>query len=247
MTSTWIIARHRLALDHPATLFLWIIFAVIVAAIGVAMAGFGVITGSVWEPAGHVPRWFAAAIGFSLTRSSLPLVIAHGYTRREFAAQLPLIIAGFAATLSALMAAGFAVETIIYRVADLPLVLSRSHLFDAPDQLPLVFAEFVLLLPVWTVSGALVGAGFARNTSLGALLVPAGLVVVTLAEFTVGPGYLAPPVFGLARLVARLLTALDLGPGSVPAAVATCVAMFGLGMAGIWALIRDIPVRTKPA
>jgi hypothetical protein len=239
-----IIARHRLSLDLPATVFLWAIFAVIVAAVGTAMAGLGAVTGSVWEPAARIPRWFAAAIGASFSWSSLPLYLAHGYTRREFATQMPVFIAGFAATLAVLMTVGFAIETLVFRAAGLPSVLSTPHLFTSPGQLPLVFLEFVLLLPVWTVSGALLGAAFARNRGLGALLVPAALVMVTLPEFAAGPGNLVPPVFGLGPLMARFLAVFGRPDPSLPAALAACVGVFALGMAGVWALIRDIPVRT---
>jgi hypothetical protein len=238
-----IIARHRLSLDIPATAFLWTIFAVIVAAVGVAMAGLDAVTGSVWEPAARIPRWFAAAVGASFTWSSLPVYLAHGYTRREFATQMPVFIAGLAATLALLMTVGFAVERILFRAAGLPAVLSRAHLFVSSDQFLLVLAEFLLLLPVWVVSGALVGAGFARNTGLGMLLVPTALVMVTVAEFVAGPGYLAPPIFGLASLVARVLPAFGQAGGSLPTALAACVGVFGLGTAGVWAVIHDIPVR----
>jgi hypothetical protein len=243
-SSRWTIARHRLAGDVPATVFLWLIFAVIVAAVGVAMAGLGAVTGSVWEPAARIPRWFAAAVGASLTWSSLPVYLAHGYTRREFAMQMPVFIVGFAAALAVLMTIGFAIETLVFRAAGLPSALSTPHLFTSPGQLPLVFVEFLLLLPVWTVAGALLGAAFARNTGLGALLIPAALVMVTMPEFAAGPGNLAPPVFGLAPLMARSLAVFGRPDPSLTAALVACVGVVALGMAGVWALIRDIPVRT---
>lgn len=246
--TTWIVARHRLAVDIPATLWLWGIYAAIVAAVAVAIANVGGITGSVWEPASQVARWFAGAIGASLTWSSLPLYVTHGFTRRVLMTQMPVVIVVFAGALAVLMTIGFAVETAVYGALDWPQALSRTHLFGSPDQLTLVLAEFWLSFVVWTVAGALVAAGFYRNTGLGLVLIPVGLVLVTVVEYAVGPGYLVPPVFGVvSRAVARVLVGVAPDGGSLPTAAATCAGTFALGMALTWAVVHDIPVRNRAA
>lgn len=241
----WTIARHRVRTDVPDTVVLWLLFAAGVAVLVGSVAIFSTIRISGWEQAAQVPRWFMGVTGVYLTWSSLPLYVAHGYTRREFAVQAPAVIAATTTTVALLMTVGYAIETAVYGVAGWPQTLTRAHLFDSPDQLLLVFAEFWLVLGVWALAGALLGAGFYRNEGgLGLLLLPVALLMVGVMEYTVGDG-LGPMPFGFVQAALRPLAALN--AGSVAISVAIWAGVIVTGGALTWALIRDMPLRNTPA
>ena len=240
---TWILARHRLRVDIPATVFLWAVFAVGVAVLCGVVALFTSIRISAWEQAAQIPRWFAAGSGVYLTYYHLPLYVAHGYTRREYTTQVPVVVAAFAAVLAALMTLGYLIETFVYGVAGWTQALTRAHLFDVPDQVPIVFAEFLLAFLVWTVIGALVGAGFYRNGGLGLLLIPVGLLLLGVTEYALGDGF-GPMPFGFLRSLLRPLAGID--PGSLAGAATISLGVLVGTAAMTWAVVRDIPVRTKP-
>jgi hypothetical protein len=243
-TPTWTIARHRLGIDIPATVFLWVMFAIGVAVLCGVASVITTIGISAWEQAAQIPRWYAGGTGVYLTWFHLPLYVTHGYTRREFATQVPVVIAAFATVLAALMAVGYLIETFVYRAAGWTQGLTRSHLFDSPDQVHLVFAEFWLVFLVWTVAGALLGAAFYRNNGLGMVLIPVALAMVGVIEYALGEG-IGPMPFGFLRLLLQPLEVIDARSVAGAAAITTGVLAVGLGLA--WAVIRDIPVRNKPA
>ena len=241
----WTIARHRMRIDVPGAAVLWLLFAAGVAALVAGVAIFGTIAISGWEQASGVPRWYMGITGVYLTWSSLPLYVAHGHTRREFAVQAPVAIAATTTVVALLMTMGYAIETAVYRAAGWPQTLTREHLFDTPDQLLLVFTEFWLVFAVWCLAGALLGAGFYRNQgSLGLLMLPVALLMVGIIEYTVGDGIGSMP-FGFVQAVLQPLATLD--PGSVATAVAIWSGVMVTGGTLTWAVIRDMPLRNKPA
>jgi hypothetical protein len=243
-TRTWIIARHRLRIDIPATVFLWVLLAGVMAAVVGVVSIPLTIRVSGWEQGSQIARWFAGGTGVYLTYYHLPLYVAHGYTRREFAAQTPVVVAAFSGVLALLMSIGYQLEGLVYRVADWPQALTRSHLFDSPDQFWLVLAEFGLVFLLWTVAGALVGAGFYRNGGLGLLLILVALVMVGVVEYAVGDG-IGPMPFGFLDGLLRPLSGID--ARSVPDATAICAGALAVGLTLTWAIIRNLPVRSKPA
>lgn len=232
---TWAIARHRIAEDVVGSVVVWAIFTALVIAVGAAIAIFGTIGASVWEEASQFSRWYAGAVGVYLTTVYLPLYVAHGQTRREFARQTPPVVAMFAAVLAVLMTVGFVVEAGVYTAFDWPQELTREHLFDAPTDVGWVFVQFFLLLAVWTVAGTVVGAGFYRNPGLGIALLLGALPAVVLVEALIGPAW-----FGLEGLLYPTLPA-----GSVAWAVAVCLGVLGVGLAAMWLLVREMPLRNR--
>jgi hypothetical protein len=241
---TWTLARHRLAADIPATVFLWVLFTLAVALLVGVVSAFTSIRISGWEQASQIPRWFAGGTGVYLTYFHLPLYVAYGYTRREFAAQAPVVVAAISGLLALLMSSGYLLEKVVYGVAGWSHTLTRSHLFTAPDQFWLVLAEFVLVFLVWTGAGAMLGAAFYRNAGLGMLLIPVALLMVGLIEYGLGDG-IGPMPFGFLRGLLRPLAAID--ATSVGAAFVICATALAVGLALTWVVIRDMPLRTRPA
>ncbi|MEZ0075099.1 hypothetical protein [Planotetraspora sp. GP83] len=218
-------------------LMVWAGYFLVVTAITVGIAVFGTLTGSVWESATQLTRWFALFIGVGLVREFLPLYIAHGQTRRQFGAQAAVTVTLFAPFLSALITAGYLLEKVLYGLAGWPHVLGRSHLFTEPAQVPLVFAEYLIEFLVWIVAGAFIGAGFYRWGGGGLLTIPVGVGLVVLANAAVGTDLRLPFIRNIG---------LDL-PQSPAMTVGVALGMFLLGLALTWAVIRDVPLRNKPS
>jgi hypothetical protein len=168
-----------------------------------------------------------------------PLYIAHGYTRREIARQLPVATGGTLALLSVLMTAGYAIERAIYRLAGWPQTLTQSHLYTSPDAYGLVLLEFGLLFTVWATAGALAGAAIYRNPALGVGVVPLALVMVGLAEGVLNPGFF--------EVVTAVFAFLGLEPQgvSIRAAVGVSLACVAVATPLTWLLVRDLPLRSQ--
>ena len=239
---SWAIARHRIQMDTAAVIVLWVPFLLVAVAISAAVGIYGTLSTSVWEQATQIPRWFAGGIGVYLTAVYLPLYIAHGLTRRQFATQVPVIVAVLSTVLAALITVGFAIERAVYALGGWPQALSRSHLFDTPDQYAVIGLEFWLVFAVWIVAGMLVGAGFYRRPVLGFVLIPVVLAVVAFAETTVGTGIFGP-------LPEPLLTAigLDAAAPSLFAAIVSCLGVIVVAAGLTWLVVRDLPIRSQTA
>lgn len=87
---------------------------------------------------------------------------------------------------------------------------------------------------MWTVAGTLIALGFFRWNIGGVLTIPIGLLLVVPAVVAIGNSGLP--------LIGRQLAGIDLSPGVLLIAFARC---FVAGIALIWAIVRDVPM--KPA
>lgn len=236
------ITRHRIKIDGPGSVFLWGVFVLFVAVVIGIVAFFGEIRTSGWEKATQLPRWYAGAVGVYMTALYLPVYIAHGRTRREFIRQAPAAIAAITTILAALMTLGFAIEYVAYRMAGWPQTLSSTHLFETPTQFGLVFLEFWLAFVVWMVAGTFLGASFYRNPGLGFLLLAAALALVSLIEGSLGGN-------ATVSALPPLLSFFDLIPqsGTVGRALVTAAGCSAAGWLITWLVVRDLPVKAKPA
>jgi hypothetical protein len=139
---TWSIARLLFATQLPFLVIVWVVFAAAVVVLTVAIHVLGTVSRSVWDPAVTVVRWFALGYGVYLVYRLLPVLVAHGRTRREFLRSIALFVVAAGAVVAALLAAGFAVEGLLYRVMDLPQRVARERLSDAPTQYPRIFLSY---------------------------------------------------------------------------------------------------------
>lgn len=241
------ILRQRLTEDVAGLPIVWGLFVAAVVALSavVLLVGPDRFDTSAWEQAAQLPRWYAGAVGVYLTAVHLPLYIAHGYTRREFAVGIPAFTFLFAVALALLMTVGYAVEALVYGWLDWSHGLSQTHLFEVPTQYPSVFAEFFLLHLVWTVAGIVLGAAFYRNAGLGLALVPLAVLMVALAQAATGPQNLGPfPSFDAAGSLPLVGGLLAGGSHGVAAAVSGVVVALASPLA--WYLVRDLPLRSRP-
>lgn len=242
--------RYLLVTELRILVKIWFFYVIVVALIGVAIAtlGTGTIPSSVWEKAVQAPRWFAAIWGVYQTAVYLPLFIAHGHTRHEFAGQVIRVAPVYGVALATLITVGFALEWPVYGLLGWPHVLDETHLlFERPTQLPLILVHYALVSCGWIAVGAAVGAAFYRYRQRALLAVPVALAALVLIESTLGSGsalrwLLAsigiPPPGRLPQADAELTLA-------IPAAIAAYAPVVAAGLWATWLLIRDLPMRTK--
>lgn len=132
---------------------------------------------SVWETVGlQAPRWFLFVIGIMLATVNLPVLVAHGITRRLFARGALVFAVASSAAFSVLMLMGFVVERAVY---------SANGMMAAIDDYPLAkvsdagrfYVEITLAGLLFLLSGWVIGLLFYRLRVWLALL---ALPVVTL-------------------------------------------------------------------
>ncbi|MGH2534682.1 MAG: hypothetical protein ACRDJW_20680 [Thermomicrobiales bacterium] len=235
---TWDFPRRMLGDLIGLTLLSWAGFVVVIAAIIAGIAIFDTVDESVWESVAGAPPWYTAFIGGYVFHDLLPLYVAHGQTRRDFAVQATIFTVIFAAAAAVLMAVGFLLERVLYRVADWPQALSGDQLYSSPTDVPLILVEFWLVFLVWTAAGALIGAGFYRSNETGLFTLLPATVVIAAIGIAVGSDW-GP--FG--ALIDRVVDE----PGNLPLAASIAIGLgaFALTLATTWPLVRDIPIRTK--
>ena len=202
---------------------------------GVSFARDIVISG--WDVATGIIPWYAAFIGGYVLHTVLPIHIAHGRTRRDFAIEV-LAFSGIFTTLLALLAtAGFAIEQGLYALAGWSREAPDDHLFSSYTDYATIFAEYWLMVLVWTAAGALIGAAIYRSPEGGWLAFIPALVLVGLAGLGTEPR-LGP----LAFIVDRLDIEAD---PSLPLAAAMSVACYLAALAMTWPIMRDMPLRNR--
>jgi hypothetical protein len=217
-------------------LMLWAGFLALVAAVTAVIAILGTLDQSIWEQATQVVRWYGLFVGVALVWEFMPLYLAHGRTRRQFGGHAAITATLFAPFLSALIVIGYLIEAGLYRLAGLPQSLIRPHLFTAPTQVPMVFAEHTLAGLTWIAVGAFAAAAFYRWRGGGVLSVPVGVALVALAESALGSGLRLPLIWDHIEM--------DLSP--LPAAaVGITLGAYLVGLILTWGLIRDVPLRNK--
>lgn len=241
-----LVLRHRLRVDGLGVPIIGGGFLLSVLLLTGTVSMFTDIRISGWGVGTQLVRWFVGAIGVYLTAIYLPLYVAHGRTRRDTAVDSALFAGIYVALVAVLVAVGFAIEGLVYRIADWPQTLDHVHLFDAPDQYHLVLLEFAVVLAVWVAAGAMLGAGFYRHGGLGMALIPVGLAAVPVTEAGTGPGTAGPFFYGSPP---PLLDAVGLssGPASPLAAVVTSLLVCAVLGAVTWPIVRDVPIRPKVA
>ncbi len=199
----------------------------------------GPIKVSGWGEMNTTFSMFAALLGVLLATVRFPQHITHGRTRREFVAHLALGVVVVAVVLGVAGAGAFALESVVYRLVGWPHELSSpGGLYTEANQYSLVALESWLTTPTWIAVGAFVGAGFYRSPLLGCAVLPVGGALVAVVELA------ATSRGATSSLVDTLGGPFYVGEFPVPMVLA-CLATFLLALALTWAVMRDMPVRSR--
>lgn len=178
-------ARDSLPLQINASLFhsyrssvvwFWVILFLIYAGVGifhhVTLRSVLGTESDVWGGiASQASRWFVLVIGILVATLSLPVHVAHGLTRRDFAAGAALFGLLLALLCSGAVVAGY-------------VIFSGVHWAGTRPEQPLLWVavSLIFLLQAWFLAGSLIGAGFYRFRKWGMLFIPAGLACVAGVE-----------------------------------------------------------------
>lgn len=184
-----------------------------------------------WASSHWVLHWAALAAGFAVA-GSLPVLVAHGLSRRTALAAGALVLPVLAAGMAAWVQLGLIAEWAAFRAAGRPYPVDGSHLFDAVGQVHLVLAEYGVQFAGFMVAGWLVFACYHRlGASWGTWVLPFSLTPAVAAVFALS---LAWPGGGDSLPWAGVLSPAVALPLALSAALG--------GLLAIHALTRDAPL-----
>jgi hypothetical protein len=228
--------RVLLSSHLPFVAVLWVLFTVAVLLIvGVVALSTPGQPDSIWHHAAtQVPRWLMFGLGIDAVTTYLRLQLAHGGTRRAYFAQTTRYAVVLSGASAMLITLGYLLERGVYALLDWPQRLSGLSLFDTSGQYHVILGTYWLTFLMWTVAGTLIALGFFRFNRGGLLTIPIGVLLVV-------PAMLAVSDNGF-PLLKRDLMGIELSTGVLLGTFAGC---FAVGIALIWAIVRDVPM--KPA
>jgi hypothetical protein len=228
--------RALLSSHLPFVAVLWVLFTVAVGLIigVVALASPGPVD-SIWHHAAtQAPRWLMFGLGIDAVTTYLRLQLAHGGTRRSYFGQTTMYAVVLAGGAAVLLTVGYLLERGLYALLGWPQRLSGLSMFDTAGQYHVILGTYWLTFLMWTIAGTLIALGFFRFNRGGLLTIPIGVVLVV-------PALLAVSDNGF-PLLKRDLLGIELSTGVLLGTFAGC---FVVGIALIWAIVRNVPM--KPA
>ena len=237
MTARWPLLRVLLTSHVSFAIVLWLPLMAVSAAIVAGVGLWGTVDRSIWHyVATQVPRWLALGLGVDAVTTYLRMNLAHGRTRRDYLRQLWPYLAGLAVALSVMVTISYQIERGAFAVIGWDHRTAFPTLFGDTGNILGLFGAFALMFLLWSVTGAMIAAGFTRNVLLGIVTIPVGLLIIAPTEVLVGLN--GVPLFE------RLADLLEF-----PLVTAVLVSLGGavLGCAAIWGIVRDMPVRAKVA
>jgi hypothetical protein len=234
---TWRFPRPMLRGHIAFGSLMWAGLVVVSLAIAAAFAWFTEVPGSIWEDSSQVAAWYVGGVSGYIAYQTVPMLIAHGRTRRDSAIEMVIFMAVFAAVAAVLVAAGYLIEYVMFGVAGWPRDLSGEYPFSSQLDTGMVFIQSWLTFLVWAASGALVGGAIYRYRDNGWLaLIPASILVGAIGIFT--QSYRGPVGFLIDRFP-------SVETPSLPLAMTTAIACFLIALALTWPILRDLPIRTR--
>jgi hypothetical protein len=233
----WRITQFLVFANAPVVFGAWLLFVIVVGLITAGIGIFGTVQTSIWDQAAAMaPRWLALGVLTYLMNVLLPLHVAYGESRRNVMRQSVVFAVLLSAAMAVLVAAGYGIETLVYRAADWPQSFHGQSTFQSAGQVPLLLLSYTMHFLTWTGAGAFVGAAFYRFRGNGVVTIPIGLLLIV-------PGSAAVGGVGLPFLADRLPD----GGLPLPAMVAFCLLSFVVSWTLAWWIARDVPIRPRTA
>ncbi len=223
----------------------WILTVIIAAAVvPLIISQYRSVDISAWAIAANVGKYLIAIIAGGYVHTLLPITVANGVTRREFAAAMGVFGLLWSLFLGAIAIAGFLGERALYGALDWTQAIQHEgddevavrSFGDALD----FAAIYPLAYLLYFTAGVLIGAAICRSDSGWLILIP--VIPVTLAVDDAmtsagpwGPGWLV-----------RFLTGATDG-WSLWFSVTVALVVIAVGAWGARRLIIDSPIRAKQA
>jgi hypothetical protein len=224
-----IVFRHLIAAYRKTYAWFWAIMALMLAGLCLSFEIFGHYMldserASMWEVAGsQAPRWFHFIIALMFATLNLPVLVAHGITRRAYflgATLFGLASAAFAATMLLL---GFGVERTVYHLNGVWAELTKPYPVNTVGEAARLWLELFITVLACVISGWLAGIVFYRMRFW---------VAIVCAPLAAGP-----------------LIAVSAAPLGMPAAweLALTAAVTAVGAAVAYLLVRGVAIRPRKA
>jgi hypothetical protein len=232
----WPIARLLASTVLPFAVLVLAVGWVFTALVVLAVSAFRDVRISGWDVAAPQARWLMFILGLHVARKLLQVAVAHGRTRREFMAQATAFTVVLTAASAALVTLGYALESVVYRIAGWPQTFDERHFATAADVGP-IFLGYWAVFAVWIAAAMLVSSGFDRLEAGGFLTLLIGFALAVPTVFTLGASS-SLPFLGRLGITAQV---------PFPLTVTLCAVSWGVGLLLTWGLVRDIPVKSRSA
>lgn len=242
------VAEHSLSGIRSIMLPLWLIIAVLVAAIMGVLSYLTEFDRSVWATGASATKVYLGVVGIIIGVTILPLYVTNGITRRHFATGGSLVVAGTALVSGLFALLGFGIEEIVYGLADLSHLLEDVAAFGSAGRAATIFIAYAAASAAYMCSGWLIGSGFYRFGPFGGtLFILVALIPVVGTEYLISVESIwdsgvsiGGPVGAYASLPERVLGDVD-----IPVAVAALIsfAVTALGLLVNYRLLRDVTIK----
>jgi hypothetical protein len=232
---TWRLPRLLLEDQLGLAVLSWLGLVLFSMAVVTVVSSFRDIVISGWEVATGIVPWYAAFIGGYVLHTVLPLHIAHGRTRRDFAIEAVIFGGVFTTVVALLVTLGFAIEQGVYAIAGWSRGTPDDHLFASYTEYGMIVAEYWLTVLVWTAAGAFVGASVYRPSGLSWFALAPALGLVAISGLTRADS--AQPM----GFIVNRLPQADSMSLALTALLSLVSVLIALGLT--WLTIRDMPMR----
>lgn len=234
---TWRFPRMLLRGHIAFGALMWAALMLVTLGLAVGFAVFSEVPGSIWEDSSQIAAWYVGGVSGYIVYQTVPMLIAHGRTRRDVAIETVVFMGIFAAFAGALVAVGYLIEYAIFGIAGWSRELEGEQLFSSHLDTGMIWLQSWLTFLVWAGSGALIGAAFYRYRDTGWLaIIPASILIGTIGLFT--QSFWGPIGFVVDRF-------LSIESPSLPLAALTATGCFLIALALTWPIVRDLPIRNR--
>jgi len=221
---------RELYTGHRRTLqWFWVVVAGSLAVIGLVLGAAGATGTRLWPDYVLTPnKYFLLVLGILAAATQLPIHVAHGLTRRQFAF-------GATAYFGVVVAASAAATLLTY-----PLLMAARSVgggggpWLTPGSAGSTFGEAVASYAAYTCGGWLLGALFYRLDGWRrVVLLPVGALPALASDFVLGRGQTGVSLDDL----------LSLGAACHPTAIGLCALLVAAGSYAAFRLVRDVAIR----
>ncbi len=163
-----IVFRHLFAAYRRVYTWFWAIMLLLLAGLCLSYEVFGNYMldsdrASMWEVAGMAaPRWFLFVMGLMFVTVNLPVVVAHGITRRTYFQGAVLFSLASSAFASLFVLFGFGVERAVYHLSGMWAELTHPYPVNSLGEAGRLWVEVFIGTMAYMVSGWLAGMAFYR-------------------------------------------------------------------------------------
>lgn len=183
-----VIPRRLLSDQSIFAVLAWAGFTVFMFALTLFVSLFREIDVSGWNIAGQPARWFGFAIGAYVGYALFPLYVTHGGTRKGFTTQILTFVLGYGILLGVLFTLTFPIEAGYYAIMGWPQALHAPQLYSSALDLPIVLAQWVLIMMLWVAGGVFLGGAWYRDLTYGSFAILIGIFLAGISGMVIGSG-----------------------------------------------------------